>query len=212
MAGDIAGLPRLREDLQIMKAGPSYAGAPTWVLHDPVASKFFRLTFEMFQVISLWNRSKTALALADNIRARFGREIEPEELEATLKLAESGNLLEGPPSGGWQALHAASKKRHSLVMSLVHNYLFFKLPLVRPQRFLAAAWPFVRPLFSRAFFVFTLVLGLIGLYFVSRQWDAFVTSFPYIFTLEGIIVSTLAAFSFAGAAYGGIWWLATDPG
>ena len=192
MAGTVADLPRLREDLQLTRAGPSYSGAPVWIVHDPAGNKFFRLTYEMFQVFSLWNRSKTAPVLAENLMARYGRELEPTELDAVMRVAETGQLFEEPPSGGWQSLHAIATRKHSIIMSAVHNYLFFKLPLVRPQRFLELTWPLVRPLFSRGFVIFTMLLGLIGLYFVSRQWDGFINSFPYFFTLEGLIVSSLA--------------------
>ena len=69
-----------------------------------------------------------------------------------------------------------SKRRlrgHLWVIWLVHHYLFFQIPLFRPDRFLRATLPFVDWLYSRAVAWAIGGIGLIGLYLVSRQWDAF---------------------------------------
>ena len=114
------------------------------------------------------------------------------EFDSALKLADTCQLLETPSGGSWQSLYAASQRRQGFFRSAIHNYLFFKLPLVRPQKFLAWTWPVVAPLFTRGFLLLSAIFGLIGLYFASRQWDAFVNSFPYFFTAEGVAVSVLS--------------------
>lgn len=65
------------------------------------------------------------------------------------------------------------------------GYLFVRIPILRPHRFLCASLPLVRPLFSRSACLFVLVLGAVGLYLVSRQWEAFLGSFLHFFTVEG---------------------------
>ena len=55
-------LPPLREDLQIVRGGVSYSGAPVWVVLDPIRNRFFRVTYEMFQLLSVWNRSPHRVA------------------------------------------------------------------------------------------------------------------------------------------------------
>ncbi|MGC4026048.1 MAG: HlyD family efflux transporter periplasmic adaptor subunit [Mesorhizobium sp.] len=197
MAGDLAApadipLPALREDLQIVRGGVSYSGAPVWIVLDPIRNRFFRITYEMFQLLSLWNRAGSVTKLMIMVARTFGREASPEEITTATRLLDSGFFFTTPSSGSWRPLYAASKPRHSLFMRIVHNYLFFKVPLVRPARFLRATWPIVSPLFSRTFLMLTVIVGLMGLYLVSRQWEAFKGTFPYVFTLEGAIISLLS--------------------
>jgi putative peptide zinc metalloprotease protein len=94
MAGPLTELPKLREDLRLLKAGPSHSGAPNWVIHDPAANKYFQLTFEMFQLLSLWNKSSSGLDLIQNVSKRFGRTPDPEEITGVLRIMSEGLLLQ----------------------------------------------------------------------------------------------------------------------
>ncbi|HEY5820216.1 MAG TPA: biotin/lipoyl-binding protein [Mesorhizobium sp.] len=196
MAGDLASqdipLPPLREDLQIVRGGVSYSGAPVWIVLDPIRNRFFRITYEMFQLLSVWNRARTVSQLNAAVAGTFGRETSPEEIGAAMRLLDASFFFSMPLSGSWRSLHEASKARHSLFMQVIHGYLFFKIPLVRPSRFLKATWPMVSLLLNRTFFLITALAGIVGLYFVSRQWEAFKGTFPYVFTLEGAAISLLS--------------------
>lgn len=185
---DVA-LPALREDLQIVRGGASYSGAPVWIVLDPIRNRFFRITYELFQLLSLWNKARTAANLGAMVNGQFGRKLEPEELQAALKMLDASYFFATPATGSWRTLHDRSKPQHSLLMQAVHSYLFFKIPLVRPNAFLKATWPWVSALFTRTFLYITIAAGLAGLYLVSRQWDTFKGTFPYVFTLEGALIS-----------------------
>jgi putative peptide zinc metalloprotease protein len=67
-------------------------------------------------------------------------------------------------------------------MKLAHNYLFFRVPLFQPQRFLVATLPLVAPFYTRTAAFVVAALGLAGLYLASRQWDAFLKTTDYFFT------------------------------
>jgi len=185
-------LPALREDLQIMRGGASYSGAPTWVLFDPIRNRFFRITFEMFQILSFWNFARTAGALLKTLDNRFGNRMSMDDIGTIVRMLEHNLLLVQPTRGAWKGLHERAQPRHSWFMRLVHNYLFFKIPLVRPHRFIRATWPYVSMLFSRSFCIFSIAVGLMGLYLASRQWDAFIGTFPFVFSWEGATISLLS--------------------
>ncbi|QND54783.1 HlyD family efflux transporter periplasmic adaptor subunit (plasmid) [Phyllobacterium sp. 628] len=185
-------LPPLREDLQILRGGTSYSGAPVWVVLDPIRNRFFRVTYEMFQLLSLWNRSRSLNELNHALRLRFGRETDPEEIGMVMRMLDANFFLAQPLSGTWRGLYENATRRHSLFMQLIHNYLFFRIPLVRPERFIRQSWPYVTFLFTRAFLLFAALVGLAGLYLVSRQWNEFVGTFPYVFSLEGAAISVLS--------------------
>lgn len=184
-------LPRLREDLQVMRGGTSYSGEPIWIVLDPLRNRFFRVTYEMFQLLSVWNRSATIGSLNKTLSARFGRQTDTEEVGMVLRLLEA-NFFLAQPAGSWRGLYEASRRHHSWFMQLIHNYLFFKIPLVRPEKFIRATWPYVAPLFSRGFLLFVTIIGIAGLYLVSRQWEAFVGTFSYVFSFEGAAVSLVS--------------------
>lgn len=193
MAGPLApqdiALPALREDLQIVRGGTSYSGAPVWIVLDPIRNRFFRITYELFQLLSLWNKAKSAGDLSTMVDRQFGRQLEPSELQAAVRVLDASYFFTTPASGSWRTLHDRSKPRHSLLMQAAHNYLFFKVPLLRPNDFLRNTWPLVSPLFTWTFLYLTVAAGLAGLYLVSRQWEAFTGTFSYVFTLQGAIVS-----------------------
>jgi len=70
--------------------------------------------------------------------------------------------------------------------------MFIRIPLVRPSRFLKAAYPFVEFFLTRTFAIITILAGLTGFYFVSRQWDSFLSTFSYFFSFEGALIYMVA--------------------
>jgi putative peptide zinc metalloprotease protein len=185
-------LPRLREDLRLLRAGASLSGAPSWVLFDPVANSHFQIGFEMFQILSVWNKSDSPENLLSNVMAKYGRLPAEAEVDAVMLLLRQGKLLADEPQGGWRELHQASLRKQPLAKRLFSSYIFFKLPLFSPEQFLKKTWPLVSPFASRLFLIFTAIAALLGLFLVSRQWEAFVGTVSYVFTFEGFLLSILA--------------------
>ncbi len=68
----------------------------------------------------------------------------------------------------------------------MHNYLFVKIPLVRPQPFLDRCKLLAAILFSPLVVWSTLALGLFALALVVRRWDAFVATAVSFFSLEAL--------------------------
>ena len=125
--------------------------------------------------------------------------IAPKEIVRLTDFAHANYLTSLPPRGDWKSLaRQSAKSRESFGQWLLHNYLFFKVPLFRPQRFLNATLPLVEPLFHKWFLAVSGILGLIGFYLVSRQWDQFVHTFQHFFTLEGAAIFAAALFAVKG--------------
>jgi putative peptide zinc metalloprotease protein len=64
--------------------------------------------------------------------------------------------------------------------------------LVRPDRFLRATLPFVEWLFSKSVAWIVALIGLAGVYLVSRQWDAFTATMVHFFTPRGLALYALS--------------------
>ena len=98
------------------------------------------------------------------------------------------NLTVHPPGGDSEQFAAREfAAKPPLSQILIHKYLFFRIPLVRPDRFLIAAYPYVAWMFTRTWLWTVITLGAIGLVFAARQWDQFVTTFLHFLTFEGLI-------------------------
>jgi putative peptide zinc metalloprotease protein len=75
---------------------------------------------------------------------------------------------------------------------LLHHYLFFRVPLVRPDAWLGRWKGVVRPFYTPTFFGLTLAVLLLGLFQVMRQWDGFVAQLVDTFSLEGLAAYAVA--------------------
>ncbi len=177
----------MREDLEVFKGWPQHNGAPSWVLFDPLRNKYFRLGFEAFELLSLWTQAtveKVQLAA----KARLGRDVDADEVGEVAKFLMANELTSDPPEDGYQYFAGVEKGGKKSVFSRsLHGYLFFKIPLFRPDRFLQSTWSFIAPLYTRAAFILFVLFGLLAVYLVSRQWDGFKGQFIAFLSLQGLL-------------------------
>ena len=77
---------------------------------------------------------------------------------------------------------------------LLHHYLFFRVPLIRPDAWLTRWVGVARWFGSAAFGWLTLLALLMGLSHVVRRWDVFSASLVDTFNLEGLLAYGVALF------------------
>lgn len=178
-----ARMPALRHDLALLPAPAGLDGAPGWTIHDPVRNRYFRIGPQAFALIAHWHHADPrAIAAAVAAEALFAPTID-DVLDVHQFLA-ANNLVETTDTAYLTRQAAAGKE--GLFWWLLHNYLFFRVPLVRPDRFLSATSGWVAPFYSRAWLVFVLLSGLTAVLLVARQWDAFLNTFQHFFSPEGL--------------------------
>ncbi|MGI9334741.1 MAG: HlyD family efflux transporter periplasmic adaptor subunit [Gammaproteobacteria bacterium] len=185
-------LPALRDDLQLLPGPTTPDGEATWTVLDPVSNRHFRIGWRAFQLLSRWDAG-TVEELLRRVRAETVCNADRTDVDALLKFLWAGSLTVKPPSGSsadYQLM--ARARRSSWYMWLVHHYLFFRIPLVHPDRFLRATLPLVEPAFSPVARYLVLVVGLAGLYLAGRQWGTFLGTLPWLFSLEGLAYLALA--------------------
>lgn len=180
-------LPQLRDDLQLMAGPTDRGGAPTWTIYDPVRHRYHRLTLAAFEMLQRWDAG-TFGALCERMQAETLHStsmVDCAQLVRFLRVSGLVDLSSPRDLDGWKGQVNASKP--PLWRWLLHNYLFIRIPLVRPDRFLARFWPLVKPLYSLiTLWLLTGLLGL-GLYLVSRQWDSFIGGFATYASWEGLV-------------------------
>jgi len=187
-----AALPPLREDLQLVARASAADGSPTWVIVDPVRGKYFQIGWAAYQILSRWSAG-SAEAVLSQIHAETTCRATEQDIKDLLRFLYGNHLMLEPPKGGYRAYaDQAEAVRPQWLMWLVHHYLFFQIPLVQPDRFLRATLPYLTWLFSKSVAWIIALIGLAGIYLVSRQWDVFMATFLHFFTPRGLALYALS--------------------
>lgn len=170
-------LPSLRQDLSL-HAGPTQAdGSPSWMLHDPAANRFYQLGWPSFEILARWS-----LGEADAVRDAVNRDtpltIDEQDVLAVADFLSRHQLVQIVSTEQnrrlWRLYQAS---RPSRAMWLLKNYLFFRVPLIRPEALLARLAPLFAWLFTPRFWWGMGALTLLGAFLVSRRWDEFTHTF-----------------------------------
>ncbi|MBS0537872.1 MAG: hypothetical protein JSR47_03905 [Proteobacteria bacterium] len=188
-------LPPLREDLSLSR-GPLSDGAPTWSVYDPARHRFIRLGWLDFEILSRW-RLRTADAILRSLGEETTLKASSDDVARFAKFAYSAGLLQPSAAADSQRMAAEQvARRRSPGSWLIHNYLFLRLRLVDPDRFLTAVLPVVGRMFSLGGLTVVGVLSLIALYLISRDWETYTHSLVAQTTIPGLIEMGIAV-SFA---------------
>jgi putative peptide zinc metalloprotease protein len=186
-------LPPLRQELQIRPGQPQVNGAPSWTLFDPLRHLFYQVGRTEFRIFSLWSQGHPG-----NIQAELAADglSDADAEDAIRKVLEFSlaNSLTVQPAGGAVAAFTAqyAATRRAWWRWLVDHYLFIRIPMVRPAKFLERTLPLVAPLWSPTSLLLFALMGLTGLFLVARQWDNFVAPFAYLFSGEGLLAYAIA--------------------
>src|SRR5258706_9765712 len=188
-------LPPLREDLRLYP-GPTSRddGSPTWRILDPVRNSFFELGWLEFELIARWAEATDAEALAARVAAETPLKPSAGEVKELVEFLASNQLL----APGSEIARAQLTKRiqgsqdRSWLMMLLHNYLFFRLPLWRPDAFLARTVGLTDLFFTRGFMVLVVALLGIDLYLLSREWYTFTDALGRMLTPHAFLYYAVA--------------------
>ncbi|MCF5583557.1 peptidase M50, partial [Pseudomonas syringae] len=136
-------LPGLRADLQLTPAAPALDGSPRWTLADPLRGRYFKLGTQAIRLLRHW-------ALGDASRVLQAANREPglplgnTEIDELLRFLRGHDLIAAhDPEQRASYAYKASAARHGLWQMLLHQYLFFRIPLWRPDAFLNRVWPWL---------------------------------------------------------------------
>jgi putative peptide zinc metalloprotease protein len=190
MTSEPSYAPALREDLRIISTAAHKDGSPAWIIEDPLANRHFRIGWLEFEFLAHWHLS-TADALAQ-ISASTSLQPALEQLDEFINFLKSNHLLRNSPQET-QALAARDKPNPWLHWRWwLHHYLFFRIPLIRPQARLEKLAGLLSWVFTPATLIVVLMLTLTGLILTVRQWDVFSNTFFESLSTEGLL-------GFAGA-------------
>jgi putative peptide zinc metalloprotease protein len=131
----------LRQELTLYPGPTQSDGSPSWTLHDPSANRFYQLGWASFEILSRWSLGD-ATAVLQAVNQQTTLQLGSEDLDAVLLFLSRHQLLQTTTAEQsnwlWQ-LHEANRPSHA--MWLLKNYLFFRIPLVRPEALLKRLLP-----------------------------------------------------------------------
>ena len=187
-------LPRLREELDLLPGSPAPDGQPNWLLHDPVRNQFFRIDWPTLEILQRWDLDDPALIAAD-VSSNTTLELVSDDVQAVIKFLEVHHLTQATSIESAPKMAAQLQRIQGTTLNwLLHHYLFFRIPLLKPDAWLTRWLPVARWFVQPFFAWLTVGAALFGLVQVARRWDVFSASFIDTFNLEGIIAYGLALF------------------
>lgn len=186
-------LPVLREELLLHAAPRSHDGAPAWTLEDPGRGQFYQIGWAEAEMLARWHLADPA-RIAAAIGAETALRLDADDVTAFARFLEHSSLTQGRGAAARQRYlrEQTARRGGNWTSEAIKHYLFFRIPLVRPDAFLAATLPWLRrTVLTRRFAQLTLAAGVLGLLLAARQWDRFLHTFLHFFTLEGAALAAL---------------------
>ena len=180
-------LPPIRDELILFAAAPNEDGTPAWMIQDPVSNRFYRIGWLDFELLVHW-ADNDAAALVRTVNEQTPLNVTLDDVRALVKFLSDNQLLRiANKADVAKAMARAQSMKRSMFETVLHNYLFFRLPLLRPQGWLAALQPFLSRLNMPLAAGVILAITLVGVFLVSRQWDVFTHTLVDNMTWNGLI-------------------------
>lgn len=192
-------LPALREELKLIPGRKNADGEQSWRIYDPLQHRYIEVDGLTVEMLALWHSVKDAETLRSELEETRNVSVSLDSIKELIQFAHANYLTADPLHGEWKSLSGkGGREQQGWAKWLLHNYLYFRVPLAKPQDFLVATLPSVAFLFQRWVHIALACLGVTGLYLVSRQWDQFVNTFQHFFTVSGAIWFALILFLVKG--------------
>jgi putative peptide zinc metalloprotease protein len=178
-------LPILREDLALLRGTEDGSGAPSWTLYDPIRHRYFRIDHLGFEMLARWKVGEGRMLVGMIGEQTFLRP-DAQDVSKLVDFLRNNCLIDRlAPDAAGAFLRIKERGQEKWHGWLLHRYLFFRLPILRPERFLAMVEPWAKPLFSSWALWTVVVLAMIGFYLVGRQWEVFLSTFTAFASWQG---------------------------
>lgn len=178
-------LPKIRDDLKLLETSVAEDGSKRWLLFDPIQNKYFDIGIDAFDLISNW-KSDIELEEFIKILEQKDYEIDKESLQTFVDFLINNNLIVCEDSKYTsRMINIQKQSKQNIFKWLIHNYLFIRIPLLKPDIWLEKNKRKIDFLYSNLWQNIVLFLGFIGIVFVLRDWENFTSTFMYLFSKEG---------------------------
>jgi putative peptide zinc metalloprotease protein len=185
-------VPKLRENLKLLESQPADDGSKQWMIFDSIQNRYFTIGIDAFEIIMHWQDGISYQEFVDILIAN-DYHIDIDSLDTFIQFLKNNNLIKVYTQEDTKKLLAQKKsKKQSFFKSIIHNYLFIKIPLFKPDRWLESTYPKIEFLYSTLWQYIIFALGIIGIFVVIQRFEEFSSTFMYLFSKEGMIYYILS--------------------
>lgn len=185
-------LPPIRTDLTLEPYTTTADGQTIYTLVDSLNVQYYRLTQSTYIIINYWD-TITPEALLERIHAAHYYQISEQDIQMTLHFLTNNQLIQSHDAEQINMLLQQKKNAQiGWIKWLIHHYLFIKIPLVKPDRFLRRTLPYVKFLFSKPYWIFICFLAIFSIYLTMQQWNQFIHPLDNLFNLDGVLLLFLS--------------------
>jgi putative peptide zinc metalloprotease protein len=177
--------PALRDDLRLGQAATGKDGEPSWMIQDMVVNRFYRVGWLEFECLIRWDKSPAQICR--EIIEQTALRPDVGQIFDFRRFLERHELLKPTPES---LARLQYQDRHGGWLTWrwwLHHYLFFRIPLVRPQALLTRMVKRLDWLFTPVTPIVVLLLSLLGIVLVLQQWDSFTSEVVESFSTEGLL-------------------------
>lgn len=187
-------LPPMREDLRLV-AGPRHLdGSPSWRILDPVRNAFFEVGWLEFELLARWREHKEAASLVAHVARETRLDPTVEEVHDLVEFLTLNQLLAPESAVAREGLERRWRtSQQGWLMQAMHKYLFFRVPLFRPDAFLTRTVGLTDVFFTRGFLLLIAVVFALDMYLLSRDWASFAEEMARMFSPQGLFYYAVAA-------------------
>ena len=154
-------VPQLRKDVQIV--AETFRGKRFYVLQDPISLQYFRIGETGRSIVAQFDGAKRLGDIHTELREQFAEDAPGfDELSRFVFSLRNANLLVADADTE-QFLKRVQKKKRQRALSTATNFLFIRIPLVDPDRFLTKTHPYVSWIFSWPVFFMGLAVVIAAL-------------------------------------------------
>ena len=152
----------LRPDLVLHKGAPRMGGRETYVLEDPVRGTHYELGEAEARFFMCLVTEQTLHAAVDRLLRTTALRPSVDDILTFVQMLQREKLAVLPAEAADASAEAREQRKPSAVRKVLTGYLFFKIPLLRPQGVLDAIYPWLSPLWSRPCVFIYAVVGVGG--------------------------------------------------
>lgn len=182
-------LPRARTDLDVELVADAATGFPAAIIRDPLRGAYFRLAWPESGLFLAWQEATNVPQLLTVFRHRFGGVADPGDVRALVEFAIGNELTQADQASAWNRLAVThARSRRGFASLLLHNYLFFRIPILRPERHLKKLLPLLGFAYTRGFWLLVLAVWLLGAYLATRQWSSVVEELRSSLELQALAI------------------------
>ncbi len=181
-----------RRDLRIFRGPLDHTGTPTWSLYDPISDIYYRLNDDNYHILSALTHNMELDEFMDKLKS-LGMNVSKSKAMSVVVFLSNHNLLM-PVYGQTEQKVEKHRmmKQKMLGTRILSNYLFFRLPLFRPDRWLSQTSELVHMIFNRWVLICLVLMAISGFICLISNWHRVAEQFINTLTFQGLIRYSLA--------------------